>query len=223
MSANRGGGRSGKPAAPAPSAAPEPAAIPAPEVVTPRANAWVTWKDTWGPKSLDFREDGQVAQWYVDFRASPASSWLIQRIQRTIQIEHTDGSPYPGAFALPWYPPTLDYYEAWWIDSDNKVRNPTSLTTAPESTEPSAWGDDLWNINTGSSRPTKGQRHEIRAEFFMVSALPTDFQFDAVRDAGVLPATTTAQTGLGPSIASREAVVTWDYGATPPTHEIVVA
>ena len=223
-SASMSGGLFGKPATPAPvippaTATPEPAPAPAPEVVTPQPNAWVTWSDTWGPKSLDMRADGQVGQWYVDFRASPASSWLIQRIQNVPTIEHVDGSTYPGESALPWYPPTLEYYEAWWVDDAHKIKNPESLTTPPKSGDPSTWGDDLWNFNSFSSKATKGS-FEKRADFYMVSALPPEFGLKTVPDAGVLPSTTATSANLGPSLADRAAKVTWNYDPTSPSHEI---
>jgi len=213
-----GGGRRGN-AAPAPvpaPAAPTPA-VPAPVVpepaVAPVPGATVRWQDTWKPTPLPFRGDGQVAQWYVDFSVTANSAWLVQRVQNSWTIEHTDTSTYPGAFAHKWYPPTADYYEAWWVDRAQNVRTPTTLTTPAQYDPPSAWGDDLWNVNTGSKKETKGT-YVRRGDLFVVAALPKTFVFNAVADAGVLPATTASQTEFGAPVATRTATVTWDYSTT---------
>ena len=101
------------------------------------------------------------------------------------------------------------------MDGAQNIRNPTTLATPPQYEKPSTWGDDLWNVNTGSKIKTKGT-FVRRGDLFVITALPQTFAFNAVKDAGVLPATTAAPAAVGAAVATRTATVTWDYSQTAP-------
>jgi len=169
-----------------------------------RQDNYVTWSTVNGPTRTACSAAGFGRfQWDVNFDTSLRGGWIIQRLDNTWNVTPCAvGGPVAGGT------PTLQYWEAWWVDNNGRIWIPTSLATPPTTAAP-ATADDLWRRPAAPG--TRG-RWSMSARLYTTLTLPAGFAHGAVADAGALPATTAAPNSddLGLVVASRRQGGEWD-------------
>jgi hypothetical protein len=127
--------------------------------------------------------------------------WIIQELRNTWNEALCGGVANPN-------PPTLHYWEAWWVTDAGAVRVPTSLTTPPTHAAP-AVAHDVWQ--RGLAPGTSGT-FTMTGRLFTTLTLPAGFAIHAVPDAGDLPSTAAAPAAdaLGTVQGRRSASGRWN-------------
>jgi hypothetical protein len=192
-SATIGSGRAAAVTAPAPAPAVTPPAPP-----PPPAAITVTTTNVAGPT---WSANGAFL-WDIGFTTSGRSGWLVQEVVNTIDVHASDGSVVDTSSVIP------RYWEAWAVDAAGAV---TPFAPGPI--------NDMWR-RPGRGATTRGDWSMTGNVHFTTTDPATQgFRARGVSNAGILLATTTAPSGLGPVLLHRHAKGKWDSTtATPVAH-----